>query len=91
MVKRQFILAAALALLTFSASAQEGRVAFVNFERVYQESKVVIAVRDKINAEFKEREESLQEQNEGLRAMQEELAKEELTLSETQKKRGAVR
>ncbi len=85
MVKRQFILAAALALLTFSASAQEGRVAFVNFERVYQESKVVIAVRDKINAKFKEREESLQEQNEELRAMQEELAKEELTLSETQK------
>ena len=85
MVKRQFILAAALALLTFSASAQEGRVVFVDIARVYQESEVVIAASNKINAEFKEREESLQEQSEELRAMQEELTRDELTLSETEK------
>lgn len=73
-------------LVTFTvAQAKEGGVVYVDFERIYRESKVVSAVRDDINVEFRDREEKLKDLSDKIRSINEELEKESLTLSEGEK------
>ncbi|MDM5148034.1 OmpH family outer membrane protein [Candidatus Persebacteraceae bacterium Df01] len=84
-IKTAILITALTIAISGGAQAQESQVAFVNFERIYQESKVVKAVRDEINVTFRSREKKLEEQGDKLRALQEELQKESLTFSEAQK------
>ena len=79
-------------LLLASAAAAENGVAYINFERVYQESEVVQKVRAAINGDFADRENALRGQSDKLRQLQQDLEKESLTLSDAdaEKKRGDI-
>ncbi|MGU9951533.1 MAG: OmpH family outer membrane protein [Gammaproteobacteria bacterium WSBS_2016_MAG_OTU1] len=88
-IKTAIIISALLTCTTLPVQAAENGVAYINFERLYQESKIVQEVRDTINKSFSDREGGLREQSEDLQTMQETLEKEALTLgkSELEKKR----
>lgn len=84
-MKRTFIAVfSALAILFASAPAWAHGIVYVNIDRVYQESKIIQAVRDAINADFKDREDALRAQGEKIRATGEELEKEALTLDDAE-------
>ena len=88
---KKILLAALITGGLFSAHAEDG-IAYVNFDRVYQESKIVRQVRDSINANFKEREDGLRRQGEKVQELNENAEKEKLTLSdeELEKKRAEI-
>jgi outer membrane protein len=77
-----------LATLFLSASglAAEGDLVYVDFDRIYAESKVASAVVDDIKAEFGDREKSLRESSEKIKSLREELEKESLTLGDAEKR-----
>ena len=75
------------ALATLGVAQAAGEVAFVNFERVYQESKVVQEVRDVINADFLDRETKLRDQDDEIRGIAESLEKDALTLSDADREK----
>ncbi|MGI9306315.1 MAG: OmpH family outer membrane protein [Gammaproteobacteria bacterium] len=80
---KKFMLAVfVLGGFAFSPAQSAEGIAYINFERVYQESKIVRRVRDSVNAKFKEREDGLREQDEAIRNIREEAQKESLTLSD---------
>lgn len=54
---------------------------YVDFERIYRQSQVVSALQDKLNSEFRPREEALEAQRAEFVAARDELRKEEITLS----------
>ena len=62
-----------------------GKIVFVNFEKIYRESKAVTAIRDRVNAEFREREQALKEMTDSYAEKQQELQKETLGLSADKK------
>ena len=72
-------------LLTAPVFAAEGGVAYVDFERVYRDSKLVKAVSDDINVKFKKRTALLEKADKEIRALREQLQKEALTMSEAKK------
>ncbi|MCH9705117.1 MAG: OmpH family outer membrane protein [Proteobacteria bacterium] len=61
------------------------KVVYVDFERVYRESKVVSAVQDDLRVEFKEREQALNDVRNTIVELREALEKEGITLSENEK------
>lgn len=89
MKKTMKTLFAAAAVFAAGAAHAEDGIAYVNFDRVYQESKLVRQVRDSINANFKEREDGLRRQSEEIRGLTESIEKDKLTLSdeESEKRR----
>lgn len=92
-MKQAILTAAAVcaALLAGGAASAHG-VVYVDIDRVYQESTIIRAVRDAINADFKEREDALRAQGETIRTMGEDLEKEALTLDdeELESRRGEL-
>ena len=74
-------------LLIVSAAAEKGQIVYVDFDRVYRESKIVNAVREDIDVEFREREEALKKAGEDIAKNKEDLQKELLTLSEGEKEK----
>ena len=91
-IKTAIVVSALLACTILPAQAAENGVAYINFERLYQESKVVQEVRNTINENFSDREGGLRGQSEELQEMQDSLEKEALTLgkAELEKKRGDI-
>ncbi|MBE8158507.1 MAG: OmpH family outer membrane protein [Betaproteobacteria bacterium] len=89
---KKIILAAAVLAGTFALARAEDGIAYVNFDRVYQESKIVRQVRDSINGNFKEREDALRGQGEKIRGLGEAAEKDKLTLNddELEKRRGEI-
>lgn len=75
-------LASALTLLAGTASAQELKVGFVNTERIFREAAPAKAAQAKIEAEFKKRDQELQETAGKLRASSEKLEKDAAVMSE---------
>ena len=82
MKKALFAVVSAAAMFFAAGAASAHGVVYVNIDRVYQESKIIQAVRDAINADFKEREDALRAQGVKIREMNEELEKEALTLED---------
>lgn len=74
-----------LALLVSAGAHAAGEVVYVNFDRVYRDSKVINGIRTEISAEFRDREDALKAVGEEIRAMKEEIEKEALILSDTEK------
>ena len=72
-------------LFTAPVFAAEGGVAYVNFERVYRDSKLVKAVSDEINVKFKKRTALLEKADKEIRTLREQLQKEALTMGEAKK------
>ncbi len=79
-----------LAFFTAAPAFAQGGAAFVNIDRVYSASKLVKAVGDKINADFRERTETLQQLDREIREKREALQKEELALSDAEKEARAA-
>lgn len=81
---KKAIFAFAPVLLLATATAFAHGVVYVDIDRVYQESKIIQAVRDEINADFKEREDALRGQDENLRKIGEELERDAVTLGDAE-------
>ena len=74
-------------LLLFSATANAAdSVAYVDFERVYRDSKNIRANIDDVNTQFQSRAQELEKMGQEARVLQEQLQKEALTLGESEKK-----
>ena len=82
MKKAMLAFISALFLATTAAFAHG--VVYVNIDRVYQESKIIQMIRDEINNDFKDREDTLRGQGEKLRTMSEELERDALTLDDAE-------
>lgn len=77
-------LLAAACFMTGAALAAD-RIVYVDFERIYRESKVVGAVQDELQVAFKDRQDALQQSQEEITALREALEREELTLSDAER------
>lgn len=85
MKKLTLLIAPLMMALVLPAAAHEGAVAFVNIDRFYDKSVLVKAVNDKINADFRKRTEALRQLDKDLRAKQEALQKDRLTIDDTER------
>ena len=72
---------------SFSVSAQELKIGYVNSERVLREAEPAKRAQAKLEAEFGKREKDLNDQNAALRAQAEKLDRDSPTLSEAEKTR----
>src|SRR3954468_20717278 len=81
---RQWLLVL-VALLAFSAQAQEFRVGFVNTDRIFREANTAKAAQAKLEQEFSRREKELAEQGNALKALSDRFEREAPTLSESQR------
>jgi outer membrane protein len=72
---------------SFSVSAQELKIGYVNSERVLREAEPAKRAQAKLEAEFGKREKDLNDQNAALRAQAEKLDRDSPTLSEAEKAR----
>src|SRR5476649_2256082 len=72
---------------SFSVSAQELKIGYVNSERVLREAEPAKRAQAKLEAEFGKREKDLNDQNAALRARAEKLDKDSPTLPEAEKVR----
>ena len=78
---------AAGAMFTTSASAQaEGRIGFVNTERILRDAVPAQRAQKKIEAEFAKRDQELSKMADQLKRMQDELEKNGVTMAETQRR-----
>jgi outer membrane protein len=76
-----------LALIAPPVAAQtEGRIGFVNTERILRESAPAIRAQKKLEAEFAKREQELAKTGEQLKRMQEDLERQALTMTESQRR-----
>jgi outer membrane protein len=90
---RPFLLAAALALVSVSAAAQQtpqpqsvGKLGFVNTERILRDSVPAQRAQKKIESEFMKRDQELARIAEQLKRMQDELDRNGMTMSESQRR-----
>lgn len=91
MIRTRFILALALSSTTvfFSICAEaqaEGRIGFVNTERVLRDAVPAQRAQKKIETEFQKRDQELVRLGEQLKKMQDDLEKNGVTMSEAQRK-----
>jgi outer membrane protein len=88
--RKHFFLAAALALATLPAAAQQAplqsKFGFVNTERILRDATPAQRAQKKIEAEFQKRDQEMAKVAEQLKRMQEELDKNSVTMSETQRR-----
>ena len=79
---------AACLCLWVEASYGEGlKIGFVSTDRVFKESRPAIESQEKLQREFSEREREIRTTNEAAKALQQKLAKEELTMSEADRRK----
>jgi outer membrane protein len=87
---KSIFLAAALAVLAQSATAQApqpgGKFGFVHTERILRDSVPAVRAQKKIEAEFQKRDRELATIADQLKRMQEDLDKNAMTMSETQRR-----
>lgn len=87
MKKLLVVLAALPALLApLPAAAQEGRIGFVNLDRILRDAAPAVRAQKKIEGEFSRREQELAKLAEGLKRMQEQLEKNAVTMSESDRR-----
>ena len=80
-------LMAAFALgATALGAAAEGKIGFVNTERIFKDSQPALKALKKIEKEFEKRETELQKMSKSLQAMQESLEKNSATLSDADRR-----
>jgi outer membrane protein len=85
----QILVAAALALAALPAAAQapgQGKIGFVNTERILRDAVPAQRAQKKIEAEFQKRDQELARMAEQLKRLQDELERDAMTLSETQRR-----
>jgi outer membrane protein len=87
-LKTFLVTLAALAglLAGFPAAAQEGRIGFVNLDRILRDAAPAVRAQKKIEGEFSRREQELAKLAEGLKRMQEQLEKNAVTMSEADRR-----
>jgi outer membrane protein len=85
---RNLLLVAAAALLAAPAGAAlaQGKIGVVQIERIVRDSAPAVRAQKKLEAEFARREQELQKQSDVLKRMQDELEKDGVTMSETQRR-----
>lgn len=82
-----FIAMAALSLFSTAARAQvDGKMGYVNIERILRDSAPAIRAQKKIEAEFSKREQELQKLADQLKRMQEQLEKNSVTMAEVDRR-----
>ena len=79
------ILSGLLALAPYSAFA-ENKIGFVNTERVFKEAAPAVRAQKKLEKEFEKRDQELQRMAKQLQGMQENLEKNSVTMSETDRR-----
>ncbi|WP_066271410.1 OmpH family outer membrane protein [Hydrogenophaga palleronii] len=82
---RRNLLAAALGLLAFTATAQDLRIGFVNTDRIFREANLAKAAQTKLEAEFSRREKEVQGLASALKTASEKFEREAPTLPEAQR------
>lgn len=87
-MNKQFVRLAVACVLGASAfgAAAEGRIGFVNTERLFKDSVPATRALKKIEKEFEKRETELQKTSKSLQAMQESLEKNSPTLSDAERR-----
>jgi outer membrane protein len=85
---RHLLIAAALALAALPASAQQatGKFGFVNTERILRDAVPAQRAQKKIEAEFQKRDQELARIADQLKRMQDDLDKNSVTMSDTQRR-----
>lgn len=83
---RTLLLAAALAIAAFPAWAQSGKLGFVNTERILRDAVPAQRAQKKIESEFQKRDQELAKIAEQLKRMQNELDKNSVTMSDSQRR-----
>jgi outer membrane protein len=83
---RTLLLAAALAIAALPAWAQSGKLGFVNTERILRDAAPARNAQKKIESEFKKRDQELAQIASELKKMQDELDRNSVTMSETQRR-----
>lgn len=88
---KQIFLAAALAAAALPAAGQaqapaQGKIGFVNTERILRDAAPAQRAQKKIEAEFQKRDQELARMAEQLKRLQDDLEKDGMTLSETQRR-----
>ena len=81
-------LIAALVLLLGASASQaqvEGKIGFVNLDRILRDAGPAVRAQKKLEAEFQKREQELARTAEGLKRMQETLEKNAVTMSESER------
>lgn len=73
------------ACIVVASAVAADRIVYVDFERIYRESKVVGAVNDDLTVEFSSREDALEAAREEIQSLREELEKETLTLNDAER------
>jgi len=83
---RTLLFAAALAIAALPAWAQSGKLGFVNTERILRDAAPAQRAQKKIESEFKKRDQELAQLAGELKRMQDDLDKNSMTMSETQRR-----
>jgi outer membrane protein len=83
---RTLLFAAALAIAALPAWAQTGKLGFVNTERILRDAAPAQRAQKKIEAEFQKRDQELAKIADQLKRMQEDLEKNGVTMSDTQRR-----
>ena len=83
---RTLLFAAALAIAALPAWAQSGKLGFVNTERILRDAAPAQRAQKKIESEFKKRDQELAQIAGELKRMQDDLDKNSMTMSETQRR-----
>ena len=82
------LLVALSALFPISGSAQaEGRIGYINLERILRDSPLAVKAQKKLEGEFARRDQELSKLADQMKRMQENLEKNSLTMSETERSR----
>jgi len=83
---RTLLFAAALVIAALPAWAQSGKLGFVNTERILRDAAPAQRAQKKIESEFKKRDQELAQIAGELKRMQDDLDKNSMTMSETQRR-----
>ena len=83
---RTLLFAAALAIAALPAWAQSGKLGFVNTERILRDAAPAQRAQKKIESEFKKRDQELAQIAAELKRMQDDLDKNAVTMSESQRR-----
>src|SRR4026208_1225119 len=93
MQRNKLLLAAAMSLAagamssgSASAQAADGRIGFVNTERILRDAVPAQRAQKKIEAEFAKRDQELSKMADQLKRLQDELEKNSVTMAETQRR-----
>jgi len=83
---KNIVLAALAVMMCSSAVAAEVKVGFVNTERVFRDAAPAVRAQKKIELEFAKRDKEMQSMAEQIRKLQENLEKNAVTMSETERR-----